>query len=138
METVSDLGELLKGMRPNLREGRYFISSVEESQLMAIVSVLDQVVDIFREDEGFSVVFSENALEEMRGISGSRAAGPFAWISLDVYSDLMAVGFLARITEALAAEKISVNAFSAFHHDHIFVPYEKRERAMDVLAGLTS
>jgi hypothetical protein len=138
METVSDLGQLLKGMRPNLREGRYFISSVEGPRLMAVVSHIDHIIDIFREDEGFSIVFSGEALEEIGGISGSEAVGPFAWISLDVYSDLMAVGFLARITEALAAEKISVNAFSAFHHDHIFVPYEKRGRAMEILAGLTS
>jgi len=43
------------------------------------------------------------------------------------------VGFLAAITTMLAAKDISVNAVSAYFHDHIFVPYERREDAMECL-----
>jgi hypothetical protein len=137
MGTVSDLGQLMRDMKPNLREGRYFIASIDESQLMSIVNYLNYLVNIFREDEGFSLVFSEEILEEMKSISKEEPAGPFAWITLDVYSDLMAVGFLARITEALAKEKISVNAFSAYHHDHLFVPYEKKDGTIRILNDLS-
>jgi hypothetical protein len=62
------------------------------------------------------------------------AHGP-AWgmITLSIHSDLEAVGFLAAITTALAAIDIPVNAVSAYFHDHIFVPYERREDAMECL-----
>jgi hypothetical protein len=43
---------------------------------------------------------------------------------------------LAKITTALAKEGISVNAFSAYYHDHLFVPYDRKEDAMAALAEL--
>ncbi len=137
MGTISDLDQLLKGMEPSLQEGRFFMLSVDESQLMVLANYLSYIIDVFRENEGISIVFSEDVLEEMKSISSSEAVGPFAMITLNVYSDLMAVGFLAKVTEALAAEKISVNAFSAYHHDHLFVPYEKKDEALAVLKKLS-
>ncbi len=137
METISDLDELLKNLKPSLQEGKYFLSSIDESQLMVIVNYLNYIVDVFREKEGFSIVFSEEILEDMETASKSSAVGPFAMISLEVYSDLMAVGLLAKITRALASEKISVNAFSAYHHDHLFVPYEKKDKAIEILQNLS-
>ena len=138
MGTVTELGELIRKMKPRLRDGEYYLSSVDDSRLMDIAVHLGHIADVFREDEGISVVFSGQILEEMRGLSKSEPVGPFAWITLDVYSDLMAVGFLARITEVLAKEEISVNAFSAYHHDHLFVPYGQRGSAMDVLGALST
>ncbi|MBD3210430.1 ACT domain-containing protein [Candidatus Micrarchaeota archaeon] len=49
----------------------------------------------------------------------------------------MAVGFLAKITQALAEKKISVNAFSAYHHDHLFVPYGRKEDTMETLRRIS-
>ena len=60
-----------------------------------------------------------------------------AWIVLTVHSDLASVGFLAKITEKLAAAGISVNAVSAFYHAHLLVPVEKTEKAMVVLWALS-
>jgi hypothetical protein len=135
--TVSDLEQLLKEMQPILGTDKYFIASVEESSLMALTEHLASIICIFRENEGLTIVFQEDIKEDIESMSGSGSAGPFALITLNVYSDLMAVGFLARITEALAEKRISVNAFSAFHHDHLLVPYEKRDAAMESLKGLS-
>jgi len=121
-----------------LSEKRYHMATVDESEIMAIAGYLDYLVCIYREDEGISIVFEEDILEEMNGLSEKEAVGPFARITLGVNSDLMAVGFLARVTEALAKEGISVNAFSAYHHDHLFVPYDAAERAMGILESLSS
>jgi hypothetical protein len=46
------------------------------------------------------------------------------------------VGFLAAITARLAQAGISLNAVSAYYHDHLFVPWENRERAMQILKEL--
>jgi hypothetical protein len=135
--TVSDLETLLKEMAPSLDEGRYHMLSVDESQLMALASYLNHIISIYREEEGLSIVFSEDILEEMESISEEEAAGPFALITLEVNSDLMAVGFLAKITGALAKEGISVNAFSAYHHDHLLVPHDSAERAMRALKAIS-
>lgn len=135
--TVSDLGQLLKNMEPVLDKEKYFIASVEESSLMALAEYLGSIICIFRENEGLTTVFQEEINDDMKSLSGFGTTGPFALITLNVYSDLMAVGFLAKITEALAAKGISVNAFSAFHHDHLLVPYEKKDMAMESLKQLS-
>ncbi len=41
-----------------------------------------------------------------------------------------AIGFLAAVTAHLAESGIAVNAVSAFHHDHLFVPAARAEEAM--------
>ncbi|RVD48425.1 ACT domain-containing protein, partial [Mesorhizobium sp. M2D.F.Ca.ET.140.01.1.1] len=57
-------------------------------------------------------------------------------ITLNIHSSLEAVGFLAAITTRLAAAGMSVNPVSAFYHDHLFVPAERAEEAMAILAKL--
>ena len=60
----------------------------------------------------------------------------WSWIEISVYSDLHAVGFLARIAAALASAGVPCNAFAGFNHDHILVPEDKREIAVKTLNGL--
>ena len=133
---VSDLGELLKKMKPKLFEGTYYFASVDSSNLMELANYLDDITGIFRENEGLTIVFSGKIKDDILQITEKDIIGPFALITLSVESDLMAIGFLAKITEALAKEKISVNAFSAYHHDHIFVPFERKDDAMKALMRL--
>lgn len=54
-----------------------------------------------------------------------------------VFSILEAVGFLATITNKLAENNISVNAVSAYYHDHLFVTTDKAEQAMHVLMEMS-
>ena len=135
MKTVSALGELLKGMQPKMAKERFFMASVGDGELMALSGYLQYIICIYREKEGLTVVFEEEIHDEMAGMT-EKMAGPFALITLNVYSDLMAVGFLAKIAGALAKEKISVNAFSAYHHDHLLVPWERKEGALKALKRL--
>lgn len=124
-------------MSPRLVGGQYFIASVGESELMALADHFDNILAIFREEEGISLAYSDDIQADIPGLSQSKPAGPFALITFGVHSDLMAVGFLAKITAALAAGGISVNAYSAFHHDHILVPYGKKDHAMGILGALS-
>ena len=52
-------------------------------------------------------------------------------ITLSVHSSLDAVGFLAAITNKLAAAAISFNPVSAYYHDHLFIPANRAEQAMN-------
>jgi hypothetical protein len=123
-----DLARLLAGMRPSLRPGVWHFaktSTPTPEQLRVALAT-------FREDEGMTLVLAE--ADAMRlGVAGDFRA---AWIVLEIHSDLAAVGFLARVAAALAAAGIPANAISAFHHDHLFVPHEARDRALAVLEAL--
>ena len=57
-------------------------------------------------------------------------------ITCAVHSSLEAVGFLAVLTRVLADKGISCNPVSAYYHDHLFVPVEKVDDAVEVLKGL--
>ena len=129
-------GYLLRRLSPSLADGKYCYASVDESQLMAVANYLGYIACIFREEEGLTLVFSDEIKDEMESISQVKLAGPFALITLKTNSDLMAVGLLAKVTAALAKEKIPANAFSAYHHDHLPVPYEKKDAALASLKKL--
>ncbi|MCD2195546.1 ACT domain-containing protein [Actinomycetospora endophytica] len=118
----SDLAVLLAGMTPRLRPGRYLYAAVPDGGPVpsgAVVTVA--------EDEGTTVVVRDSEA------AGLEAEYPCAWITLEVRSSLAAVGFLAAVCARLAEAGISVNPVSGFHHDHLFVPWERRDEALAVL-----
>jgi hypothetical protein len=124
-------------LEPKPAEGRYFFASVDESQLMALSGLIGSVVAVFREDEGLTAVFSDDVKDDVASLSEKPVVGPFALITMTAETDLNAIGILAKITAAMAKEKIAVNAFSAYHHDHILVPYDKRDKALAILRSMT-
>jgi hypothetical protein len=135
---IKDLDELLRKMEPSLHEGEWFMASVPGESLMAVANHLEYVKCIYSEEEGLTVLFSGEAKDGMEGLSVPEVVGPFALITLNVNSDLMAVGFLAEITRALAEGGLSMNAFSAYFHDHLLVPYGDKGEAMEILRALSS
>ena len=60
-------------------------------------------------------------------------------ITLDVHSNLDAVGFLATVTTRLARElNIGVNPVSGFYHDHLFVKVGAEEGVLRVLGEMAA
>jgi uncharacterized protein len=89
-------------------------------------------VATFREAEGISVI-----VEEQRARDGALPVSfRAAWITLDVHSDLNAVGLTAAVAGALADAGISCNVVAAALHDHLFVPIDLCSRAMRILQEL--
>ena len=118
--------DLIARMSPRLRPGRYLFCRVPDESVVPAGAVVTVA-----EDEGRTVVVPEAEVPE-----GAPAEYPCAWITLEVHSSLDAVGFLAVVTGALAGAGLSVNPVSGFHHDHLFVPWERRDEAMTVLREL--
>jgi uncharacterized protein len=121
---------LLRTMRPRLHDGVFvFVSlapgSHEPSGLHPVLR--------FIETEGLTLVM-EQAEAQRAGLTGAFRC---RMITLEVRSALNAVGFLASITSALAAQGLSANVVSAFHHDHLFVEEASAERALAVLDGFS-
>jgi hypothetical protein len=124
-----DLKALLSGMRPEMNDGTFVFCAIGEDTRIptAINSLLT-----FREQEGTTLVIRREEAEMM----GLRYRFPSRLITLTVHSALDAVGFLAAITARLAKAGISVNAVSAYYHDHLFVPEHRAEEALDILKAM--
>lgn len=127
-ERVEDLDALLKTLSPKVRAGKYVFACVDEytaARLRPIVSV--------REVEGTTVVVELSEAIELRLVYDFISA----WITLDVHSSLDAVGLTATVSRVLTDEGISANVVAGFHHDHIFVPHDRAEDAVECLRRLT-
>lgn len=125
-----DLDALLQNMKPEMQHGIFVFCVIPPSE--PIPAALNPLLT-FREQEGTTLVI----LREEAEAAGLRYEFASRLMTLTVHSSLDAVGFLAAITARLAEAGISVNAVSAFYHDHLFVPAERGEEAMSVLREMS-
>ena len=125
----NNLDILLQSMRPELDQESFVFLSSREGFLP---TELEAALMIFREPEGITILILEKIAKNM----GRNYKDTWAKITLTVHSDLNAVGFLAAILPKLADAGISVNPVSAYFHDHLFLPWEKRDLAMKVLCSV--
>jgi hypothetical protein len=122
------LDRLLAGMRPTLDPVRYAFCRQPDGFPAGAVASLGT----FRETEGVTLI-----LEAGEAVKAGLTPDFLARrIELTVHSDLNAVGFLARISRALAAAGIPANVVSAAWHDHLFVPESMAEHALVVLLAV--
>lgn len=115
---VCDLAGMLAGMAPLLDARRWSFAVVDGG-------APDGAFAIIREDEGTTAIVPD-------------PAGDFARITLTVHSALDGVGLTAAVAGALAERGIACNVVAGFHHDHLFVPWERREDALAALAALST
>ncbi|PSJ79642.1 ACT domain-containing protein [Neisseria iguanae] len=127
-QLVSNLTQLIRSMQPVLNEGIYCFATLSDGQYLPF----EQTVATIREAEGLSVIVTE----QTAGQYGLNIAIRCAWLTLNVYSDLAAVGLTAAFARALGEAGISCNVVAGTRHDHIFVPYEHGQKALAVLQRL--
>jgi len=123
---VSDLNGMLAGMAPVLHECPYrFVAHGPEDDF---IDLLGRMFALIREEEGATLVIRARADH----------LGPlFAGITLQVHSDLEGVGLTASVAGALANAGIACNVVAGFHHDHLFVPWHRRDEALAILTALS-
>lgn len=109
---------MIAQMAPELQPGAYIFEMVAQLPADAIAS--------FREAEGLSVIRP----------AGSHLPGAMAMITLTVHSALDGVGLTAAAAQALADAGLPCNVVAAYHHDHIFVPYDQAQKAVAALQAL--
>jgi hypothetical protein len=113
----TDLGRLLAGLTPILDPVEYGFEQVAEAP------PLGDAFALIREDEGVTII---------------RPGTGWARFTLGVHSSLAAIGLTARVAAALAEQGISANMVAAFHHDHVFVPWQTKDDALAILRGLSA
>lgn len=61
-----------------------------------------------------------------------------SWLTLDIHSALEAVGLTATFSRQLGRAGIPCNVIAGFYHDHILVPVDKTDAAVDVIEALST
>ncbi|PTR28592.1 hypothetical protein C8J98_108174 [Luteibacter sp. OK325] len=125
---LTDLRTLLAALDPELDPvpKRFLHASHEKARERMADALM-----MFREAEGTTLIVDvdEETLGNERML--------WARITLRVQSSLTAVGLMAAVSAALAKRGIPCNPVSAFLHDHLFVPWDRRDDALDALSHLT-
>ena len=99
-------------MSAHLIEGKYYIASVDESQIMGLSMYLEYILCIFREEEGLCVVFQDDIQEEIDAMSEHPLEGPCAVIAHD------------------KEVEIKGRHYSGYKHDYSLVEFEKKDEAL--------
>lgn len=127
MRGETDLGKMLKSLTVSRRPGTYvFVGADEQVQLGQGIEAL------LVEDEGTTVVVTSTSA----AANGWTYEFEAAWLTLDVHSDLEAVGLTAAFSAALAEQGIACNVLAGLFHDHLLVPLSDADRAIACLESL--
>lgn len=135
----TNLAHLIRSMEPTLHPDEFVFSTFsnttnasfcnDQLKLLALNPIMQ-----FHESEGITLILNHTKAVKC----GIDFEFPCRMITLNIHSSLDAVGFLARITTALAALDMGVNPVSGFFHDHLFVPRNKATIAMRELNRMSS
>jgi hypothetical protein len=91
---------------------------------------------ILRDSHEVTLLLEESDWLAMRHAArDARVESGFRLVTLDIELPWSVVGFLARVTEILAASGISVGALSAFSRDHLLIKQHDLALALRVLGG---
>ncbi len=130
MAGETELEKLIAEMHPALDAIPYVFCTVKANDAGRLPFT---PLGTFREAEGVTLI----ATEQQARSAKLQFDSIWACITLTVHSSLLAVGFLAAVLQGAGEAGISVNPISGYYHDHLFVPWECRRKAMDVLEDLT-
>lgn len=130
MTGETDLTVLIAQMRPMLDPEPYVFCTFATKSLVELADC--EPIGLFAETEGLTAILPVERAREL----GLGDAEWFRRITLTVHSSLEAVGLTAAVATALADRGISANVVAAYFHDHVFVPEEHAEAALDALRQL--
>ncbi len=125
---ITNLQQLVRHMQPVLNDGVYVYASVPLDSNTQALGVIASI----REVEGMTIILPEDVALKAKLDVLLRVA----WISLNVQSDLQAIGFTAAFSTALAEAGIGCNVIAGAFHDHVFVPIEASAEAIATLNRL--
>ena len=130
------LDEALAAMTWSVEPGRFALIGFAEPPEPADLAALEPPGQIVREaDETTLLVRAERAGEVLARHPGARVERDLAWIRFEAAMGWEVVGFLARVSGALAAAGVPIGAVCGFSRDHLFVAGRHLADARAALAG---
>ena len=130
MSGITDLQETLNSIKVICDEIEYgFVSLKDES-----IIDRNKVLATFQENGRLAVIAPLSYLNDI----GVESEGPYAKLTIDIHTSLELVGLTAVTATKLAVHGISANVVAAFYHDHVFVQYNLKDKAQELLESLKS
>jgi hypothetical protein len=128
MTAQTELSEVLKTLNVSCDDVSYGFVSVENTQF----KFEEGMIGTFQEKEGVTII----ATNEYLAKNGLKPEALFAKLTVEIETSLQLVGLTAILATKLAENNISSNVIAGYFHDHIFVQYDARQKALEVLNNL--
>lgn len=117
---------MLSTLEVDVRDGYYcFLTGVDHLHALAEATV--------REEEGWTLVLPTATAREC----GYEPELELSWLTLRVHSSLEAVGLTAAVSRVLAEVDVPCNVLAGFMHDHLLVPRDKVDTAIEAIESLS-
>jgi hypothetical protein len=123
----TDLSKMLASLRIERRQEPVTVVHLPEAVAMGA-----GVMAVIEEDEGTTAVVTVTEAERRGWPVGFRAA----WLTVTVHSSLEAVGLTAALAHVLADVGIPCNVLAGYFHDHLLVPLDRVDAAIQTLKSL--
>ena len=137
-----DANELLRRTRVEVAPATFFLVGLrlEEWKRLLESPELSPRADapfmLLRDAYEVTLLLEEEDWRTMRHAArDARVEGGFRLVTLDIELGWQVVGYLARVTEILAAANVPVGALSAFSRDHLLVKQADLGNALRVLGA---
>jgi hypothetical protein len=128
MSGITDLQQTLSSLKVICDDVQYGFASIPDDSGID----REKVLATFQENSRLAVIAPKTYLDS-KNIDNE---GPYAKLTIDVHTSLELVGLTAAMAAKLAEHGISANVVAAFYHDHVFVQYDLRAKAIGLLESL--
>jgi hypothetical protein len=129
---VRDPDDIVRNLEIIEHPGSFVYMSVPDPD----PALADQAAAVVREPEGVTYVVPADAPVLASPPTGSAQGPAMAWLTIAAHTSLEGVGLTARLAAALAERDVPCNVVAGFFHDHLLVPADRREAAIEVLVAL--
>ena len=138
--SAHDVEELLRRTRVEVAPGTFAVVGMRHEEWRRLLESPelsprpDAVMMLLSDPREVTLVLEEEDWRAMRHAArDARVEQGFRLVTLDVELPWDVVGYLARVTEILAAEGVSVGALSAYTRDHLLIKQADLGRALRAL-----
>lgn len=129
---MRDPDEIVRNLEIIERPGSFiYVSAPDPDPALA-----DQADAVVREPEGVTYVVPTDAPVLASWPPGATQGPAMTWLTIAAHTSLEGVGLTARLGAALAARDVPCNVVAGFFHDHLLVPVDRREIAIETLVAL--
>ena len=125
---VSDAAELLRRTKVEVLPGTFVLAGLRHADWMRLLENPElsprpeSIFMLLRDAHEVTLLLEEDDWRAMRHAArDAHTETGFRLVTLDIELQWNVVGYLARVTELIAAAGVSVGALSAFSRDHLLV-----------------
>lgn len=128
MSDQPNLAEVFNALTISCDDVTYGFVSVENTQF----KFEEGMLGTFHEKEGVTIVATNEYLVK----NGLQSEALFAKLTVEVETSLQTANLTTVLVTKLAENNISANVISGYFHDYIFVQYDLRQKALEVMNAL--